>query len=113
MSKAFVIFALVVAAVWIIVGIVAGLLPSHWEEAAVSDQVIWIVMMVGGGLLILVGLRLFARSPWGSAALISVGAIVGALPIFWTIVALVGAAVLVVWSVIAARRRAGATPTAD
>jgi hypothetical protein len=113
MSRAFVIFGRVVAIAYIIVGIAGGIWPGHWDDAAASDQIVWIVLLLSGGVLILAGLRLFARSPWGGAALVSIGAILGALAIFWTIVALVVAVVLIVWSVIAARRMAGATPAAD
>jgi hypothetical protein len=112
MSRAFVLFGGVAAVAYIIVGIVGGIWPSHWEDASASDQIVWIVLLLGGGVLVLAGLRMFARSPWGGAALVSVGAILGALPIFWTIAALVAAVVLIVWSVITARRMAGATPAA-
>jgi di/tricarboxylate transporter len=94
----------------VIIGIIGGLLASHWEEASTSDRVIWTVLLVGGGILLFLGLRMSRRSPWLGAALISIGAVVGALPIFWTLIAIVVAVVLVVLSVIYARRASGASP---
>ena len=64
----------------------------------------------GSGILVFLGLRMSRRSPWLGATLISVGAVAGALPIFWTILALVVAVALVVLSIMYARRAAGASP---
>jgi hypothetical protein len=97
---------------YLVIGVVGGALSSHWEDASTSDRVIWTVLLVGGGLLVLAGVRFSRRSPWPAAALISVGAILGALPIFWTVVALLVAIALVVLSILHARRAAGgAAPT--
>ena len=94
-----------------LIGIVGGLLPSHWEEASGwSDRIIWIALLVGGGIVLFLGLRISRRSPWLGALLISAGAVAGALPIFWTLIALVVAVTLVVLSVIYARRASGAAP---
>jgi hypothetical protein len=92
---------------YLLIGVVGGVWPSHWEDASASDQIIWIVLLIGGGLLLLAGVRISKRSPWPAAALISVGAILGALPIFWTVLALVVAITLVVLSILYARRVAG------
>jgi len=109
-EKILVVLGTFVAAAYVIIGISGGLLASHWEEASTGDRVIWTVLLVGGGLLLFLGLRMSRRSPWLGAALISVGAVLGALPIFWTIVALVLAIALVVLSIMYARRAAGASP---
>ena len=110
-EKVLVVLGTFVAAAYVLIGIVGGLLPSHWEEAeGWSDRGVWIVLLVGGGVLLFLGLRWSRRSPWLGALLISVGAIAGALPIFWTLVALVLAIVLVVLSIIHARRATGAAP---
>jgi hypothetical protein len=87
------------------IGIAGGIWPGHWDDAPASDQILWVVFGVGGGLAILAGLRLFARSAWTGAALVSVGAIVGALPIFWAILPLLLAVALIVLSILCARRR--------
>ena len=109
-EKVLVVLGAFVAAAYVIIGIIGGLLASHWEEASTSDRVIWSVLLVGGGILLFLGLRMSRRSPWLGAALISIGAVVGALPIFWTLIAIVVAVVLVVLSVIYARRASGASP---
>jgi hypothetical protein len=110
-EKILVVLGTFVAAAYVVIGLVGGLLPSHWEEASGwSDRIIWFVLLVGGGIVLFLGLRWSRRSPWLGAALISIGAIVGALPIFWTLIAIVVAIALVVLSIIYARRAAAASP---
>jgi uncharacterized membrane protein len=70
----------------------------------VSDQILWAVFLCVGGIMVLAGLRMLRRSPAGGAALISIGAILGALPVFWALVPLFLAVVLIVLSVLYARR---------
>jgi len=94
---------------FIVVGIVGGILPSHWEDAPASDRIVWVVLSVGGGLALLAGLRLLSRSPWTGTALVSLGAIVGALPIFWALLPLLLAVALIVLSVIYARKHGRAS----
>jgi hypothetical protein len=91
------------ATAYLIVGLVGGLWPSHWDDTSGSAQVLWIAFLVGGAVVLLAGLRLMPRSLWGGAALVSVGGFLGALPIFWTGVALVLGVVLVLLSVRHAR----------
>ena len=91
------------AATYLVVGLVAGLWPSHWDNTGAGDQAVWIGLMVGGAMLLVAGLRLFPRSNWGGAVLVSVGAFFGALPIFWTGLALVLAVVIVLLAVRHAR----------
>jgi hypothetical protein len=100
------------AVCYLLVGIIAGVWPSHWNDSPTSDQVLWIVLLVGGGAVVLIGLRLFERFAWLGAALVSIGALVGALVIFWTVVAPLGAIALVVLSLLCARRGATSSPTA-
>lgn len=64
----------------------------------------WFAMLVGGGVLVLAGLRLLLRSPWAAAVLISVGAVAGSLPVFWTVLLPLVAIALVVLSIVNARR---------
>ena len=109
-EKLLVVLGTFAAAAYVLIGIVGGLLPSHWEEASTSDRLIWTGLLVGGGIVLFLGLRFSRRSPWLGALLISVGAVAGALPIFWTLIALVVAATLVVLSIIYARRASGAAP---
>ena len=88
----------------LVLGLVVGLMPSHWEEASTSAQAVFVVLAVVGSLVLALGLWEFQRSPWLGVALISVGAICGALPLFWTIVPVLLAVALIVLSVIYARR---------
>ena len=107
------VFGYFAAVAYFIVGIVGGLWPSHWENASGSDQALWIILMVGGSILLVAGLRLFPRSRWGGAVLVSVGAFFGALPIFWTGIALLVAVVLVLLSVRHARDSSRAARRAE
>ena len=100
-------------AAYLVIGVVGGLLLSHWESVGGSDQALWVGLMVGGALVLFIGLRVFPRSPWGGATLISLGGFFGALPIFWTGVALVLGVVLVVLAVRNARRATKVTGSAD
>ncbi len=110
-EKVLVVLGTFVAAAYVLIGIIGGLLSSHWEEASGwSDRIVWVVLLVGGGALLFLGLRMSRRSPWLGAALISVGAVAGALPIFWTLIALVLAIALVVLSIIYAVRATRASP---
>lgn len=96
--------------VYILVGIVGGLWPGHWDGSTTGDQALWFVFLIGGGVLLLAGLWLFERSPWAGAGIVSLGALAGALPIFWSVAAPLAAIALVVLSLMCARRPAAANP---
>lgn len=102
--------AAVSGVIYLVVGIAGGIWPGHWDQASASDQILWFVFGIGGGVLVLAGLRLIDRFPKLAATLISIGGIAGALPIFWTVVALLLALVLIVLSVLYASR-ASVAPT--
>jgi hypothetical protein len=70
-----------------------------------SDLAFWLVLLLGGALLILAGLFLTRRWTWVSAGLVSVGAAAGALAVLWSILVPIAALALVVLAVSAARRR--------
>ena len=91
---------------YLIVGVAGAIWPGHWDDAAASDQIMWAVLLVAGGLLVLTGLRLLRSAPARGAALVSTGAVLGALPIFWALLPLVLAVALIVLSVLHARRAA-------
>ena len=105
--------AAITGVIYLVVGIVGGIWPGHWDEASAADQILWLVFGIGGGALVLLGLRQLDRTPKLGAVLISVGGIVGALPIFWTVVSLLLALVLIMLSVLYARRASGARLLAD
>lgn len=71
------------------------------------DTVFWIVLLAAGAALMLVG-QLVAPAGWLSAALVSVGAAVGGLPLFWTIIVPVAVAAVITCSIALARRRVAA-----
>jgi sulfite exporter TauE/SafE len=70
-EKALVVLGFFVAVAYFLVGVIGGLSLSHWEEASTSDQILWVVFLVGGAILLVAGLRISRRSPWGGFALIS------------------------------------------
>lgn len=94
----------VAAIIYLGFGLVFGFLPSHWEEASMTEQVLYIVFLVGGGLLLIAGLRLFSRSPMVGAVLVAIGGLAGAAPLFWTLLLPVVAIALIVLSVRDVRR---------
>ena len=99
----------VTAGAYLLIGLVVGLLPYHWKEAGVADQVLWVVLIAGGGLLLITGLRSFEHSAWRGATLVSLGGVAGAVPLFWTLVGPLAAIALIVLSIRAARRTRAAT----
>lgn len=106
LEKTLVGLGLFVGVAYVVIGIAGGYWPGHWDDAAASDQIVWILFLVGGGIAVLAGLRLLPRSPMAGATLVSLGAILGALPIFWALLPLLLAVALVVLSVIYVRRAA-------
>jgi di/tricarboxylate transporter len=95
------------AAAYVLAGVVGGVW-SRWDEASASDQIVWVVLLVGGGLMLAIGLRRFETSPWVGTALVSVGALAGALVLLWTLLVPLIAIALVVLGVVHARRLAAA-----
>ena len=112
-EKLLVVLGTLTGVAYLVIAVVGGLWSSHWEDASASDQIIWVVLLLGGGALLLAGIRISKRSPWPAAGLISAGAILGALPIFWTLIAILVAIALVVLSVMYARGAPGTTPATD
>jgi hypothetical protein len=97
------------AAGYVLAGALGAWWPGHWDEAPAFDQVLWGVMLVGGGILIVAGLRIFERNPRWGAILVSVGAAAGALVAFWTGAAVVVAVALATLSVSYGRQLAEAS----
>ena len=95
--------ALGLAATYAIAGI-AGML-ADWEA---GETVLWVLFLVGGAILIVLGQRLFHSSATLAGILVSVGAAAGAFPLFWLIIVPLAAAVVIAFSVAIARQ----TPTA-
>jgi hypothetical protein len=83
-------------------------LLADWSSQ--TDRLIFVLLVVGGGSLMLGGLFAFDRSPRASAALIGVGAVAGAIGLFWTIVLPLVAVALAALSVMRARMLRRAEP---
>jgi hypothetical protein len=71
-----------------------------------GDLVLWLAFLCGGAALMLLGQLTPRLPPWLSAALISIGAAAGGLPLFWTIIVPVAVATVVGCTVALARRPA-------
>jgi hypothetical protein len=95
-------FALAVFVCLALLGFGIGVLFAEDFDSG-SDRLIFGVLVVGGGVLVGLGLLAF-RQPWLSAGLLSIGALAGALGIFWTILMPLLAVALLVMSVLRARR---------
>jgi hypothetical protein len=71
----------------------------------VNSQSLGSAMNIAGAVLIAAGLFAFARtSPWVAVALVTLGALVGTLPIFWAVVPSIAMIALIVLIVRDARR---------
>jgi len=96
------------AAVYVTVGIIGWIVDV--DDGDNGDLAIWLLLLVGGGALLLVGL--FAVSRWStlSVALGALGALAGALALWWTFAIPLIALGFVVLAVVARRQPAGPGP---
>jgi len=106
--KTLTVLGTVLGVAYLLAGVTIGLWPDYWDEASVAEQALFVGFSIGGGALLLVGLRRFERSPWVAAALVSIGALAGALPFYWSLAVPLAAFVLVVLGFVHARRLATA-----
>jgi hypothetical protein len=91
---------LALAALYVVVGISGAIFVTDEGSATVS----WLTFLLGGALFMLAGTFLLKTPPWLSAALVSLGASIGGLPLFWTVIVPVAAAVIVASSIALARQ---------
>ena len=109
-TTAIVVVGGVLGVAYLAAGIVGGI-AGEWDDTATGERVLWMSFLAGGGALLLAGLwALRGASPWLAAGLISVGALAGAIAVFWSVFVPLGAILLVVLSVVRARRITAATP---
>jgi len=96
----------VLAAVLGVGYIAAGVVGAAFDvtDGAGSDLAFWLVFLVGGGALVLIGSFVLGSRPVLSAALTSVGALAGVVAVFWSVIAPVLTLALVVLSIARARR---------
>lgn len=80
---------------------VVGVVAIEFDSTA--SRVLWLVLLLLGSSLLLVGQ--VALPPSGrSALLVSLGAVLGGLPLFWTLIVPVAVAAVIACSVALARR---------
>lgn len=101
-TKAAYVLALVLAVGYLVGGI--GGWIGDVTDGDGSDLAVWLVLLIGGALMLLAGIFGVRRWSAASVALIGVGAVAGALPLFWTIIVPVLALVLIGLAVAATRR---------
>ncbi|HKF14686.1 MAG TPA: hypothetical protein VKB13_05595 [Gaiellaceae bacterium] len=101
------VLALVLAVGYAAAGIIGWI--ADVTDGDGSDLFFWLLFLLAGAALILIGLFRVPRWSWTSVILISAGALAGALPLVWSIVAPILAVVLIVLAVLVARRPAAAT----
>ena len=84
---------------------VGGLLFLDFDTT--RDTVLWLGFLVGGAALLLLGQLGMPRGA-RSAAMVSIGAVLGGLPLFWTLVVPIAVAAVITCSIALARRPAPA-----
>jgi hypothetical protein len=98
----FLVFAM--AALYVLAALV-GLFALDFETT--RDVVLWLSFLLGGAGLMLLG-QLALRPGARSALLVSLGAALGGLPLFWTLLVPVAVAAVIACSIALARRAAPA-----
>ncbi len=98
-------FLVLALSILYVLGALGGVLLLDFD--ATRDVVLWIALLLVGAALMLVGQ--LAIPPGGrSAVLISLGAAMGGLPLFWTLLVPAAVAAVVACSIALARRAAPA-----
>jgi uncharacterized membrane protein len=82
---------------------VAGLVLVDFSST--RDLFLWTVLLLGGAALLAAGQLLLPRGT-ASAGLVSLGAVLGGLPLFWTLLVPIAVALVIACSVRLARRPA-------
>ena len=109
-TTAIVVIGGVLGVAYVAAGIVGGI-AIDWDDSAGAARVLWIALLAGGGVLLLAGLWVLrTASAWLAAGLVSAGALAGAIAVYWSLLVPVGAMVLVVLSIVRARRATAAAP---
>jgi len=98
-------FLVLALSVLYLVAAVGGLALFDFETT--RDVMLWLGFLVAGAVLMVLGQLGVPRGP-RSAAMVSVGAVLGGLPLFWTILVPIAVAAVITCSVALARRPAAA-----
>lgn len=88
-----------------VVAALVGVIALNFDTTL--SRVLWLTLLLGGGVLMLVG-QLGLSPGRASALLVSLGAVLGGLPLFWTLIVPVAVAAVIACSVALARRAAPA-----
>jgi hypothetical protein len=98
-------FLVLALSVLYLLAAVGGLVIIDFDST--RDVVLWIGFLVAGAVLLLVGQLMLP--PGGRAALLmSIGAALGGLPLFWTLIVPIAVAAVIACSIALARRTAPA-----
>ena len=98
-------FLVIALSVLYVVGAIAGAAVLDFDTT--RDLVLWLGFLLVGATLMLAGQ--LALPPSGrSALLVSLGAVLGGLPLFWTLVVPIAVAAVIACSIALARRTAPA-----
>jgi hypothetical protein len=98
-------FLVLALSVLYIVGSLSGLFLLDFDST--RDSLLWVGFLLGGATLMLVGQLVLPRGG-RSALLVSLGAVLGGLPLFWTLLVPVAVAAVIACSIALARRPAPA-----
>jgi hypothetical protein len=82
---------------------IAGLALVNFSST--RDLVLWTVLLLGGAALLAAG-QLLLPTGLASAVLVSLGAVLGGLPLFWTLLVPIAVAAVIACSLRLARRPA-------
>lgn len=88
----------------------AGIAGFFIDFDSPASRALWIVFLLGGALLIVVGAVVRSTPEKLSSGLVSTGAIAGAVPLFWTILVPLAAAVLIGMTFSLSRRQPAEEP---
>jgi hypothetical protein len=97
-AKRFLVFAL---SVLYLLAAVGGLVLIEFDSN--RDVAFWVALLVAGAVLLIVG-ELFVAPGALSAVIVSVGAALGGLPLFWTLLVPIAVAAVIACSIALARR---------
>jgi hypothetical protein len=98
-------FLVLALSVLYIVGSLSGLFLLDFDST--RDSLLWVGFLLGGATLMLVGQLVVPRGG-RSALLVSLGAVLGGLPLFWTLLVPVAVAAVIACSIALPRRPAPA-----
>jgi hypothetical protein len=73
------------------------------DFGSTRDRLLWTVLLLGGAGLLATGQLLLGSGP-ASAAVVAMGAVLGGLPLFWTLLVPIAVALVIACSVRLARR---------